>query len=248
MTGWLFNQHNPFPVFERSKCNKGQNKLSSSDWLTWQIIDSAFPSGSFAHSGGLEAAWQNGRVRHEKELLAFTEASLEQAAHSQLPFVVSARNDPDAFAELDRLCDAFLSNHVANRASRRQGATLLATCETVYQDSKLTELRSSVFENGLPCHLPPVFGLISNVLNIEGETALRMYLYCLIRGILSSAVRLGATGPLQAQIIQRKVAPLAEDIAGRSLTLDVKNLAQTSPLIEILQANQDRLYSRLFQS
>lgn len=222
--------------------------MSSSDWLAWQIIDSAFPSGSFAHSGGLEAAWQNGRVRTEKELLAFTEASLEQAACGQLPFVVSARNDPDAFGELDRLCDAFLSNHVANRASRRQGATLLATCETVYQDSKLTELRTSVSEDDLACHLPPVFGLISNVLNIEGETALRIYLYCLIRGILSSAVRLGGTGPLQAQIIQRKVAALAEDIAVRSLSLELADLAQTAPLIDTLQANQDRLYSKLFQS
>ena len=223
-------------------------KLSSSDWLTWQIIDSAFPAGSFAHSAGLEAAWQNGRVRTEKELLLFTETSLEQAEYGQLPFVICARNEPGTFSQLDRLCDAFLSNHVANRASRRQGATLLATCETVYQDSKLTELRNSISENNLAGHLPPVFGLISNYMDIEGQTALRIYLYCLIRGILSSAVRLGGTGPLQAQIIQRKVAPLAEDIAGRSLELELTDLAQTAPLIETLQANQDRLYSRLFQS
>ena len=33
-----------------------------SDWLTWQVVDSAFPTGAFAHSYGLEAAWQQGEV------------------------------------------------------------------------------------------------------------------------------------------------------------------------------------------
>ena len=123
--------------------------MSSSDWLVWQLIDSAFPAGSFAHSSGLEAAWQSDRVENEEDLLVFTRTSLEQALNGQLPFVISARNDPDLFYELDSLCNAFLSNHVANRASRRQGATLLATCETVFQDSKLTQLRTNVIENGL---------------------------------------------------------------------------------------------------
>ena len=222
--------------------------MSSPEWLVWQIIDSAFPAGSFAHSSGLEAAWQNGRIRGEEELLAFTETSLEQAANGHLPLVISARNDPDSFRELDSLCDAFLSNHVANRASRRQGSTLLATCAPVFQNAKLIRFRADVLENGLACHLPPVFGLISNVLNIENQTALRIYLYFIIRGILSSAVRLGVVGPLRAQVIQRGAASFAEKIATDHPVPNIEDLAQTAPLIEALQANQDRLYSRLFQS
>ena len=47
-----------------------------SDWLTWQIVDSAFPTGVFAHSWGLEAAWQQGEVDDVDELRRSCDASI----------------------------------------------------------------------------------------------------------------------------------------------------------------------------
>jgi urease accessory protein len=42
-------------------------KTPDEDWLLWQLADSAFPTGGFAHSGGLEAAWQHGEIRNSAE-------------------------------------------------------------------------------------------------------------------------------------------------------------------------------------
>src|SRR5881628_3376496 len=42
-----------------------------SDWLVWQVVDSAFPTGTFAHSWGLEAAWQQGEIETPAALEAF---------------------------------------------------------------------------------------------------------------------------------------------------------------------------------
>jgi urease accessory protein len=58
-----------------------------SDWLTWQVVDSAFPTGVFAHSWGLEAAWQQGEVEGIGALQQFLEAVILQTGHATLPLL-----------------------------------------------------------------------------------------------------------------------------------------------------------------
>ncbi|HTV76324.1 MAG TPA: hypothetical protein VMD57_04930, partial [Candidatus Baltobacteraceae bacterium] len=70
------------------------------DWLVWQLVDSTFPIGGFAHSLGLEAAWQHGEVRGREDLVSFLEASLHQLGHAALPFVTAAFDEPEKLGEL----------------------------------------------------------------------------------------------------------------------------------------------------
>src|ERR1044071_8777200 len=88
----------------------------ASDWFAWQVVDSAFPAGAFAHSGGLESAWQQGEVATADDLWAFLVAFVQQAGHASLPLVNAAYRAPHRVADLDELADAFLLNVVANRA------------------------------------------------------------------------------------------------------------------------------------
>src|SRR5438552_18534524 len=100
--------------------------------LELQLADSAFPTGGFAHSAGLEAAWQQGFIRGSAELREFIHASLVQCGHASLPFVIAACQHIKSLSFIDLECDAMLTNHVANRASRAQGRALARVVQSVF--------------------------------------------------------------------------------------------------------------------
>jgi urease accessory protein len=217
-----------------------------SDWLVWQIVDSAFPTGAFAHSFGLEAAWQQGEVSDGEALTAFLEAALCQAGHSVLPLVTAGFGDPRALETLDALADAFLTNPVANRASRIQGRALAATASRVWPSPALHGLRARA--DATCAHLAPLSGAICQSLGLPLVTTQRVVLFGVARGVLSAAVRLGMVGSYEAQRLQYACGADVEAVIGRCGALGADDLAQTAPILDILHAAHDRLYSRLFQS
>ena len=215
----------------------------ATDLVLWQLSDSAFPTGGFAHSAGLEAAWQHGEVKNRTELMAFLETSLHQVARAALPFVVVAHGQPNRLPELDKLCDAFLSNHVANRASRLQGRAFLTAVERIYSPENPDARTQTPFQ-----HFAPVFGACLQALNAALSTTLRLFIFNHLRSLLAAAVRLNIVGPMEAQKLQHQLSDLTEELARRSESLTMDDLAQTAPLLDLWQGAQDRLYSRLFQS
>lgn len=218
------------------------------DWLIWQLADSAFPTGGFGHSGGLEAAWQQGEVRNSGELMEFLEVSLFQLRRSTLPFVKAAHQQEGDFARLDLNCDAFLGNHVANRASRAQGQSFLSSAARSFALPALHEFRDRVLCENLPGHSAPVFGAVGFELGLDLATTVRLHVFIQMRSILSSAVRLGVVGPLEAQSLQQRLSPIVEVVSATPHLLDLEQASQAAPLLDLWQGMQDRLYSRLFQS
>ena len=218
----------------------------SVDWVTWQIVDSAFPTGAFAHSYGLEAAWQHGEIGGPVELRGFLHASLLQAAFGVMPLVNAAYHAPQQLEALDRRADLFLLNTVANRASRIQGRALLATITRVWPSPALTGLSRRV--GATSAHVAPLTGVAFRAIGLPLGTIQQVVLFSTARLVASAAVRLGIVGSYAAQRLQSDCAPWLDDLLQRSATLDVRDLAQTAPIIDILQSRHDRLYSRLFQS
>jgi urease accessory protein len=213
-------------------------------WLLWQLADSAFPAGSFGHSGGLEAAWQLGEISTLTDLEMFARSSLQQLTGASLPFVLDAHAAPSRFDELDEFCDLFLSNHVANRASRLMGKSFIIAAEQSFCSPPLSALRAAARIG----HLAPAFGAIARFLEIDRASAARLFTHIHLRGLLGSAVRLGIIGPLASQRLQFKLGPTAELAVKNSLSLTTNDIAHTAPLLDLWQGAHDRLYSRLFQT
>jgi urease accessory protein len=207
--------------------------------MVWQLVDSAFPAGGFAHSFGLEAAWQQGEV-DAASLPAFVRDSIAQAGHGSLPFVMAAHDDPSSLVLFDERCDAFLRSVVANRASRVQGRAWAGTLRRSFPHVDVREA---------PCrHFAPIFGATLQALGLKRDDVARMFLFGVARGTLSAAVRLGIAGTNEGQRVLADCSGQLDRIVGRCSDLAIDDAAQISPLIDLWQASHDRLYSRLFQS
>ena len=217
-----------------------------SDWLVWQVVDSAFPIGLFAHSWGLEAAWQAGHVDGDAALRRFLTESIQQTGWSALPLMTAAHRSPERLEELDELSQAFLTNKVANRASRVQGRTLAATAARVWPSPAMTGLRARA--EATWSHVAPLTGVVFRTLGLTEEVAQRAVLYGAARGILSAAVRLGIVGSYRAQRMQHEATASLGATLERCRNLATDEICQTAPVIDLLQGSHDRLYSRLFQS
>jgi urease accessory protein len=214
--------------------------------LVWQLADSAFPTGGFAHSAGLEAAWQAGEVPSPEHLKAFIRESLWQAGRGQLPLASSAYEAPARLQALDALCQAFLTNVVSRRASCVQGRAMAATCARIWPGDPMSALEAEV--RGLHGHYAPIFGVCLCRLGVPLDQAQSLFLFLVLRGLTSAAVRLGIVGPYASQRLQFDCSRDVNIVHARCTMLRDTDIAQTAPLLDLLQASHDRLYSRLFVS
>ena len=212
-------------------------------WTFWQFIDSSFPTGGFAHSGGLEAARQHGEVTGRAGLEGWIEASLAQLAHAALPWVCAAHREPERLADIDALCEAFLSNHVANRGSRLQGRALWSAVERGFGAVVIEGLALPEFSHGAP-----VFGALCARMGFDEAMSARGHVFVQLRGWIAAAVRLNIVGPMAGQAVQASMASRAEEATRLGMRVPVDAAAQTAPMLDLWQGTQDRLYSRLFQT
>jgi urease accessory protein len=212
-------------------------------WRVLQLADSGFPTGGFAHSGGLEAAVQQGEVREREGLERFVRELLWQTGHGALPLLGAAWREPSSLSALDARAESFLTNHVANRASRTLGRAFLDTCARIFP-GPVGPLRQTAREAGVRYHHAPLFGAVLRTLDVELSDAQQLLLSLTLRGALSAAVRLG----IESHQLQNRCAPLLDEVLKTCAGLGVESLAQTAPLMDLLGSTHDRLYSRLFLS
>ncbi|WP_223645500.1 urease accessory protein UreF [Corallococcus sp. EGB] len=216
-------------------------------WRVLQLGDSAFPTGGFAHSGGLEAAVQQGEVREREGLARFARELLWQTGHGALPLLGAAWREPATLEALDARAESFLTNHVANRASRTQGRAFLDTCARIFP-GQVGPLREKARAAGLRFHHAPLFGAVLRALEVELSDAQQLLLSLTLRGALSAAVRIGIVGTHESHQLQHQCAPLLDEVLEACAGLGPESLAQTAPLLDLFGATHDRLYSRLFLS
>ena len=170
--------------------------------------------------------------------------ALDAAAHAALPLLTAAHQDPERIQEWDALAEAWLWNPPANRASRTQGQAWLTTAHAAFPTQGLDDLKRTLRAAASPGHQAPVLGAILARLGLSLDEARRLALFLHLRALISTAIRLGLIGPLEAQGIQHRLAPALE--AAATTLVPCEDMATIAPLSELAHLHHDRLYSRLF--
>jgi len=243
-------------------------QAAAGSWAAWQMVDSLYPTGGFAHSLGLEAAVQEKLVTGGGASLGrFLSATLHQTANFALPVVFSAYRGaaqaPDAAAAaeavltLNAQATALYSNHVAKKASLAQGAAMLRLAVSTYAggggvDSRwaaLLTVRKEAKRRKHPgVHHAVVFGAVCALLDIDAHECQRMYLFVTVRDVLSAATRLNLVGPMEATRTQFEMRAALERVFQQKKDREIQHSYSSAPVLDLIQAMHDQLYTRIFNS
>ncbi|WAR25452.1 UREF-like protein [Mya arenaria] len=212
-----------------------------------QLSDSGFPTGGFSHSGGLEAALKVNYISEKDSLKTYFNSCLENIGSFMVPFMRDAYRlygEMESLVRLDRLCEACTPNHVARRASSRQGSSLLDTSQRVFSVSSLVEVGDN-----LPCkHLPVVYGVVCASLGVDIHTATVAFIFTGIRTMVASSVRLDLLGPIEAQAVQRELQKEIPAVIERHKQRSSEDACMLFPQADICQNTHDTMFTKLFYS
>jgi urease accessory protein len=214
------------------------------------LCDSAFPTGAFAHSDGLEAAVARGEVAALAGLREWVDTCLdEQLTRCDGPAAAQAwrlAGDDDlcALSRLDAEVHALRPSAASRESTRAIGARLLRTWARV-RGGAIERL----IEGGEPrvATLPVVFGAICAVEAIPQHAAVEAFMYTRLAAVMSCAMRLLSIGQHDAHaclVSTLMRVPAAADYAICS-TVDPQSFA---PALDIAQMSQQYVESRLFRS
>jgi urease accessory protein len=212
-----------------------------------QQSDSFFPSGSMAFSWGLEALLQDGLVSDAQSLEVFVEGqALARWASLDQGIVCAAwqANSFDAWLEVDALADAVTLPEPMRKGAHRLGRTL-TDVHTRLDSPVAAELRAAIVAGRTPGHLPAVQGRLWRSFGIGQNEARAISAHAACTGAVSSAVRLGIVGHLDAQrILTRLREPLASVLEAPPPAMD--DLWSSTFAADIAVMRRHRHAARLF--
>jgi len=218
------------------------------------FADSAFPTGGYAHSFGLESYCASGLISDRAGLEAFLSSQLEgSAAPCDATAAVAAlhaiaRGDVPACADLDATLEAMKPVREFREASRQMGRQTLRVAASLTGDERLAAYLGDVEAARRPGHHAVSFGMTAGVLGWEAEEAAAVFLYSTTALLVGAALRLIRMGQMEGQRVLWGLEPVIERLAREAAARGPADLWSFAPGLEIQGIRHAGLGARLFRS
>jgi urease accessory protein len=221
-----------------------------------QLSDSAFPSGRYTLSYGLEALVQSGHFRVPGEtsmLIALLVDSIRFGAAPSDGLALACAHradgaDLEVVTEVDERLSAVKLPREGREASTRTGRAVLATATALIRDGALQDYAQRVEAGRSPGNHAVVVGLLSARLDVPCPEAVVGELYAFASSWVAAAVRLGLVDHRRAQALLHRVRPVIADAALGTIGRDVSQISSCTPLLDVMAMRHQEAELRLFAS
>jgi urease accessory protein len=218
------------------------------------FTDTAFPTGGYAHSFGLERYCQAGSVRDADGVERFLLAQLEgtagpcDATAAVGAARAAARKDADACRRIDETVDAMKAVREFREGSRQMGRQTLRVSAQLTSDDRLAAYLEMVNAGAAPGHHALAFGMLAGVLGWEAEVTATAFLYSTTALLVGAALRLLPIGQTAGQAMLWRIHPVIARVAREAAQRDPADLWSFAPGLDIAGMLHERQTARLFRS
>jgi urease accessory protein len=219
-----------------------------------QLTDSAFPTGAFAHSFGLETYVARGIVRTAISLEGFIANTLLNAVAPSdgVACAVAARAGADSdnvVQQLDHRLTAMKSVSEFREASRALGTRFLRAATQLYALPHAMGYLASIDAKTQYGHMSLAYGLACRDLELPLEPALSAWFRHYCASLVSVGVRLIPLGQTEGQMMLVRLGASILDAVALALGRDIDEMASFVPGQELAGIiHRDGLTTRLYIS
>jgi urease accessory protein len=222
-----------------------------------QLTDSAFPSGRYTLSHGLESFAENGAlptprapslIRLLSDAVRFAVAPSDGVALACAHRAVARPDglDCDEVVRADERLRAVKLAREGREASMRTGRALLRIAVDEFGTTPLVDYSELVDAGCAPGNHAVVLGIVCAWFHVPRVDAVAGELYAFSSGWVAAAVRLTLIDHGTAQRILGRVHPMIADAAGLAAERSVDDISSCAPVLDVMSMRHEEASVRLF--